>query len=102
LFLVRGNALLTPGLSGPVLPGVMRALVLELASGVGLSTVSCEGGVSLTELETADEVFLTNAVRGLIPVAAMPGQSFTAPGPWTCRLSDRVTQWLHQPGEPPA
>jgi len=99
LFLVRDAALLTPGLSGPVLPGIMRALVLELAAGVGLSWVACEGGVSVNDLETADEVFLTNAVRGLVPVGRTPGRSFTAPGPWTCRLRDRVTQWLHQWGE---
>ena len=99
LFLVRDEALLTPGLSGPVLPGIMRALVLELAAGIGLAPVVCERGVSGTDLETADEVFLTNAVRGLVPVGRIPGRSFTAPGPWTCRLRDRVTQWLHQWGE---
>ena len=99
LFLVRDGALLTPGLNGPVLPGIMRALVLELAAGVGLSLVSCEGGVSATDLDTADEVFLTNAVRVIVPVGTMPGRSYTAPGPWTCRLLDRVTDWLHPWGE---
>jgi branched-subunit amino acid aminotransferase/4-amino-4-deoxychorismate lyase len=99
LFLVRDAALLTPGLFGPVLPGVMRALVLERAAGAGLSPVACERGVSETDLETADEVFLTNAVRGLVPVGRTPGRSFTAPGPWTCRLNDRVTEWLHRRGK---
>jgi branched-subunit amino acid aminotransferase/4-amino-4-deoxychorismate lyase len=94
LFLVRDGAIVTPGLGGPVLPGIMRALVLELAAGAGLSLAPCEAGVSRTELETADEVFLTNSVRGLVPVGRTPHRVYKAPGPWTCRLRDRVAQWL--------
>jgi branched-subunit amino acid aminotransferase/4-amino-4-deoxychorismate lyase len=99
LFLVRGGTLLTPGLNGPVLPGIMRALVLELATGVGLSAVLCDQGISGADLESADEVFLTNAVRGIVPVGTIAGRSYTAPGPWTCRLRDRVEAWLHPWGE---
>jgi branched-subunit amino acid aminotransferase/4-amino-4-deoxychorismate lyase len=96
LFLVRGTSLVTPGLDGPVLPGVMRALVLELAGGVGLSPR--ERDVSAADLDGADEVFLTNSVRGIVPVGRTPTRTFEAPGGWTRRLSDRLGLWLRESG----
>jgi branched-chain amino acid aminotransferase len=88
LFLVRGDALLTPGLDGPVLPGVMRAVVLEMAEGVGLSPR--EGDVTAADLDAADELFLTNSVRGIVPVGRTASRTFEAPGPRTRRLMDRL------------
>ncbi len=96
LFLVQDQALVTPGLSGPVLPGIMRGLVLELAADAGLTLAPCEAGVSANDLATADEIFLTNSVRGVVPVGRWPGRTRVAPGPWTCRIRDRVEEWLKQ------
>jgi branched-subunit amino acid aminotransferase/4-amino-4-deoxychorismate lyase len=98
LFLVRDRILTTPGLAGPVLPGIMRGLVLELAMSAGLTPAPCDSGISRAELETADEIFLTNAVRGLVPVGRTPDRTVAAPGPGTCRLSERVVRWLQQEG----
>src|SRR5205823_12510642 len=84
LFLVRGRSLVTPGTVGPVLPGVMRALVLERAPDAGLAT--SEEDVTIDDLDAADEVFLTNAVRGVVPVGRAEGRDREAPGPVTDRL----------------
>jgi branched-subunit amino acid aminotransferase/4-amino-4-deoxychorismate lyase len=94
LFFVRGQTLVTPDLSGPVLPGIMRGLVLELAAGVGLEVR--EQGVTAVDVAAADEVFLTNSVRGIIPVGRLADRTFEAPGVWTVRLRDRIEQWLQQ------
>ena len=66
VFLVIGGKMFTPSLSAGCLPGVVRAVVLEWAEELG---EPCEE-MDLTEsdLWQADEVFLTSAVRGVVPV----------------------------------
>ncbi len=85
LFVVRGASLLTPTRDGPIVPGVMRALVLGLAGGLPLEP---DEACALTReaLNGADEVFLTNSVRGVIPVERVGDHSWPAPGAWTRRL----------------
>jgi branched-subunit amino acid aminotransferase/4-amino-4-deoxychorismate lyase len=99
LFFIRGETLVTPDLAGPVLPGIMRALVLERAGAVGLS--AREQGVPAGDLDRADEVFLTNAVRGVVPVGRLSGRTLAAPGPWTLRLVHEMNQWLRNAGGTP-
>jgi branched-subunit amino acid aminotransferase/4-amino-4-deoxychorismate lyase len=93
LVLIQGDTLITPDLSGPVLPGVMRGLVLEHASAVGLAVR--EQGVLDADLDRADEIFLTNSVRGLSGVGRTAARNFAAPGPWTERLRRRIEDWLY-------
>jgi para-aminobenzoate synthetase/4-amino-4-deoxychorismate lyase len=57
LFIVEGDALITPPADGRILPGVTRA---EL---IGSAEVSVEP-IGLDRLEAADEVFVTSAIRG--------------------------------------
>jgi len=106
LFLVKRGELVTPSLDGPVLPGVMRALVLETARAGGW-TVREESDVSRAMLCQADEVFLTNSVRGVVPVAQAHGPGAPGPGPWnwaapgpeTERLSALVNNRLESGGD---
>ncbi len=58
----RGNRLLTPSLAGGGLAGVMRTRVLETRPEAE------EAALTRGDLQTADEVLLSNAVRGLWPV----------------------------------
>ena len=66
LFLVRGRSLITPPADGPIVPGILRALVLARAPALGYTVA--ERLIAAAEVSEADEVFLTNSVRGLIPV----------------------------------
>ena len=84
VFLVRDGALWTPSLDGPILPGVMRAFVLRTARALGIATHEVE--LNQHTMERADEVFLTNSVRGLLPVARLWDRPLDAPGPVTARL----------------
>jgi para-aminobenzoate synthetase/4-amino-4-deoxychorismate lyase len=59
IFLQRAGQLLTPPLSSGVLPGVFRRNLLETTAGAE------ERVLTLSDLETADAVFLCNSVRGL-------------------------------------
>ena len=63
LFLVSNRVLYTPGLESGPIGGVMRAAVINLALEEGYKVYECN--ISPGEMLRADELFLTNAVRGI-------------------------------------
>ena len=67
LFIIKGSQIITPALSEGCVDGVMRRALLEKFSGLDISKKFrlMEGSLGPGELESADEVFLTNAVRGI-------------------------------------
>jgi branched-subunit amino acid aminotransferase/4-amino-4-deoxychorismate lyase len=109
LFLVAGGRLTTPGLEAPVLPGIMRSQVLERAAALGIETSQNGMGLSTFDLrpssrliagQGAIEMFLTNSVRGIVPVRRFLGVDLAAPGPLTARLWDDILPWLEAGGPP--
>ncbi len=66
LFFVQAGELHTPSLSCGCLPGTRRELVLELAASLGITVH--EGKFTRSDVQQADEVFLTNALMGVMPV----------------------------------
>ncbi len=66
LFLVTGQALVTPALTHCGVRGVVRHTVIELARGLGLPVE--ERDVAAEEIRRADEIFITNSVIGVWPV----------------------------------
>ncbi len=89
LFLVREGVLVTPTLEGPVLPGVMRSMVIERARSLGMPILETDvkdlGG---------EEIFLTNAVRGIVPVTHCDGRALPIANPITIALLDDLRRWL--------
>ncbi len=80
LFIVRDGELLTPPVEEGALPGVTRALVLELARAAHLSTR--EMPLAPYDLYTADECFLSGTGTELVPVREIDGRALPAcPGP---------------------
>ncbi len=68
LFLVSNRVLYTPGLESGPIGGVMRAAVINLALEEGFKVYECN--ISPGEMLRADELFLTNAIRGIQWVAS--------------------------------
>lgn len=69
------------------LPGITRALVLEVARAAGIPAF--EKNFSLTDVYDADEVFVTGTFGGLTPVSVVDGRTIgagTGRGPMTERL----------------
>jgi len=66
LFFVKGKKIFTPSLSCGILPGVTRKAVLEICGRYGIETE--EGKFCPGDLKTADEIFLTNTLMGVMPV----------------------------------
>jgi branched-chain amino acid aminotransferase len=75
IFVLRGEELVTPPLAEGCVEGVMRQVVIEIAEykGVFLDEVP----IQPHELIKADEIFLTNAINGIIPVKAYNFKKFT-------------------------
>jgi branched-subunit amino acid aminotransferase/4-amino-4-deoxychorismate lyase len=96
IFLVQDQRLSTPGTDGPLLPGIMRRVVLDHAERLGLAVF--EGRVSLESLANADEAFLTNSVAGMLPVCRLLGRDLPAPGPVAQRLWSVILPWLESGG----
>lgn len=76
IFLVREGVLRTPPLDTPVLPGVARRTVLELAEQEKIDVK--EGPLTIDDLLDADEVFLTNAIMQVVPVARVENKDIGA------------------------
>lgn len=96
ILLVRGGRLETPATSGPLLPGIMRQVVLERTRRLGME--AAEESLPIERIATADEAFLTNSVRGIVPVGRLMGVEFPAPGAVTRQLWNAVLQWLQSGG----
>jgi branched-chain amino acid aminotransferase len=75
IFLVRGSSLFTPVLGQGCFPGVMREVVIKLATDAGLQ-VNDHSSLTLAVLDDADEVFFTNAVEGIRWVGAYRQRRF--------------------------
>jgi branched-subunit amino acid aminotransferase/4-amino-4-deoxychorismate lyase len=70
VFVVKGGEVLTPPLDGRLLPGIARHRVLQLLKN------GRECAVPAQLLSGADEVFVTNALLGVMPVAAVDQQRY--------------------------
>jgi len=87
IFLVTAGVLGTPT-TAACPEGITRQTVLDLAAGAGLSCAV--GDYSLTQLYTADEMFVTGTMGGLTPVLALDGRPIGdgKPGPVTALLTE--------------
>ncbi|MFC7097523.1 aminotransferase class IV [Halobaculum marinum] len=84
LFFVADDAIRTPSLDGPVLPGVTRAEVLDIAREEGFPVE--EGEYTPDDVRGADEAFLASSIRELRPVGTYDGVAIGG-GPVTTLLS---------------
>ena len=105
LFFGDGIALRTPSLEGPVLPGVTRRTVIEIAEEEEIPVE--EGTYAADAVRGADEVFLTNSTWGIRPVATVDGIAVDGDGEGTAgplttllsRLYDRRIEETHYGGD---
>jgi branched-chain amino acid aminotransferase len=108
VFILRGQTLITPPTAAElndqnvrdatpyprsaVLPGITRAAILEAAKEEKLEIEL--GGIDVNALLSADEVFLTNSIMQVMPVARIERKEIGAgkPGDITQSLADRLSE----------
>ena len=83
VFVVKQGELLTPLLDRCGIAGIVRGLILDAAESLLLSVR--ETRLTLADLQTADELFLSNSIIGIWPVNCFE-QRHWAVGPVTQRL----------------
>ncbi|MCK4658413.1 MAG: aminotransferase class IV [Phycisphaerae bacterium] len=93
VFVVKGGTLKTPPLDTPVLPGITRAVVLEISRREG--TEVQETPLNIDDLLDADEVFITNSGMEVMPVIRVEQRDIGKgkPGPVT---RDLMQQYRRQ------
>ena len=87
VFCVLGDRLATPPVDGRILPGITRSVVCRIAKANGMHVD--EEAIPRSALIAAREVFLTSAVRMLMPVVSIDGSAVGTgkPGTVTQRLA---------------
>jgi 4-amino-4-deoxychorismate lyase len=91
VFLVHGGRIETPRLDRCGVAGVMRRVVLRAAAEAGLPVE--ELLLTQADLDSAQEVFLTNVRIGIWPVRAIHSRNLV-PGPITRRLQQLIQPLL--------
>ena len=94
VFLVKDGQLYTPPVNTPVLPGIARKTVIEIAE---QENIECnEQPLAIDDLLKADEVFLTNVVMEVLPVVAIESHTVNEgkPGPISKKLAEKYKKIL--------
>jgi branched-chain amino acid aminotransferase len=84
LFVVNHHVVATPPIDRGALPGIVRSRVLALCARDGVA--SRVRDLSLRDLRSADEVFVTSSLRGVVPVTRIDNVPLTK-GPITEQLA---------------
>jgi 4-amino-4-deoxychorismate lyase len=87
-----GHTLHTPSLDLGILAGITRAVLRDLAPGLGLKVL--EGVFTADDLTAADEAFLSSSTREVMPVVEVDGTAIADahPGPTTTALQSALRQ----------
>lgn len=67
IFMLKGDFLITPPVSEGCLNGVMRKQIIEIAKKID-NLVVVEDIISPFDLQKADELFITNVIKGIQPI----------------------------------
>ena len=93
VFVVRGESVLTPPLASGCLAGITRELLLDW----GLAQ---EATLTIDELDSADEVFVTSSTRDVHPVVTLGERTWAEPGPITRHAAAQYVRRIAQDVDP--
>ena len=89
IFMLIGNRLITPPVSEGCLNGVMRKQILGLAKKIDHLKV-VEEAISPFDLQKADELFITNVIKGIQPITKYRKKTFTT------NVANQLVQMLNE------
>jgi branched-chain amino acid aminotransferase len=100
VFVVRDGQIITPPVHAGILEGITREVVFELAAALNLPLR--EDNLTLYQVYTADECFLTGTAAEIVPVARVDGRVVGPgePGPITRQLMERFKEVTLTEGVP--
>jgi branched-subunit amino acid aminotransferase/4-amino-4-deoxychorismate lyase len=77
-----------------VLPGITRAVVLEICQSMGLATA--KRVVKAENLRNSAGLFVTQSILGIVPVTTLNGEA-VAPSPLVDQIAHAYNELLHRP-----
>ena len=97
IFLFKDGSLVTPGLEEGCVDGVMRRVLIGLARQSGM--VLYEKPIEMEDVETADELFLSNAIAGIQWVRTFGNRKLGHKSSMAFRkkLLEAAIDWLNSP-----
>lgn len=84
IFAIIDKRLVTPQLGSLVLDGILRQQVIKAAAELGILVTECN--LPVAELHQADEIFLTNSLIDILPVASINGKAISRGDCWKSLL----------------
>ncbi len=88
VFMLLGNKLVTPPISEGCLNGIMRKQILGLAKKIENIEV-VEEAISPFDLQKADEIFITNVIKGIQPITKYRKKEYTV------KLAEKLVENLN-------
>lgn len=100
IFIVKKGVILTPPAHMGILKGITRQVVINLARESSIPVR--EEVLTLHDVYTADECFITGTAAEIMPVVKLDGRTIGdgVPGPITKALIKKFRQYTQQTGEP--
>jgi branched-chain amino acid aminotransferase len=97
IFIVKQGILKTPAINNAVLAGITRRVVLDIARNHEIPIV--EGFLSVEDVLTADEVFITNSGIDILPVTQVDDTPIANQkiGSLTCFLQKEFLKFIEEP-----
>jgi branched-chain amino acid aminotransferase len=89
IFIYRKGGLITPSLDEGCVAGVMREVVTETAAESGI-TVYDDTYITIHELPGAEEIFISNAIKGIQPIVAFKNKRYYS------KVSRALTEKINQ------
>ena len=88
IFIVEAGKIITPPIEAGILPGITRRVVIDSASSLGIK--AAQEAVSVERLLNAEEVFITNSVIEIMPIAVIDGRPVGAGS--RGKVTERLTE----------
>jgi branched-chain amino acid aminotransferase len=94
VFLVKNSTLYTPALTTPVLPGVARKTVCQIALKNSIKLIEKDLGID--DVLAADEMFLTNVIMQIMPITSVEKHTVGdgKVGPMTTKLRNYFDEFI--------
>jgi para-aminobenzoate synthetase/4-amino-4-deoxychorismate lyase len=84
VFVVLDDGVHTAPLDGRILPGTARARIIEQLTAAGVPVL--QRRLTSDDFARASEVFVSNTLRGVVPITSIEGMGAWAPGPLAAAL----------------
>ena len=76
LYLLRGKSIILPSISSGPVDGIMRKVLQVVCTWMPYDWKELDRGFTLEEIHEADELFLTNSIRGLRSIVDCEGKDY--------------------------